>query len=113
MIFIISGDIEKFRSAQEAYKILSDSDQRQQYDNGTLNSNGDSFGSSSDWETNAREEFSKVFFNIFGSGQSRTRPPPKPKKTRDVVLSLGVKLEDIYCGKTFSVKIDRYASQLG
>eukprot|EP00440_Ansanella_granifera_P047969 gb/GFBE01051962.1/.p1 GENE.gb/GFBE01051962.1/~~gb/GFBE01051962.1/.p1 ORF type:complete len:512 (+),score=191.56 gb/GFBE01051962.1/:1-1536(+) len=90
------GDPEKFKEITRAYEVLSDSEKRSKYDRfGEEGLEGDG-GDAGD-----------IFEAFFGGGRGGPRGQRKRQKTKDVVQSLKVTLEQMYSGQTKKMAITR------
>lgn len=89
------GDPEKFKDISRAYEVLGDPQKRERYDRGgeeAVSDDGPGGGSGD-------------IFDLLRGGGGGGRN--KRRKTEDVVHKLDVTLEDIYCGKTRKMAINR------
>jgi len=100
----------KFKEIAEAYSVLSDTEQKSQYD--AYGHNGP--GSSQDWDPFAgfRDHFGQDIFNeFFGrhqAGRNRSRKPPKPRGS-DIKVSMNLSFMEAVLGTTKEVIVDRNA----
>jgi DnaJ family protein A protein 2 len=84
----------KFKEISEAYETLSDSTKRDNYDNyGKEGQQGGGFSNMED-----------IFEQMMGGGRRR---PRGAQRTKDMVTSVKVKLQDIYNSKVKKMKISR------
>mmetsp|Transcript_56250 Transcript_56250/g.131764 ORF Transcript_56250/g.131764 Transcript_56250/m.131764 type:complete len:513 (+) Transcript_56250:71-1609(+) len=90
------GDPEKFKEITRAYEVLSDSNKRERYDQ---------FGEEG-LETDGPGDPTDIFESIFGGG-GRGGGRKQRQKTKDVVQTLKVTLEQMYNGATKKMAITR------
>jgi len=91
------GDPETFKEITQAYEVLSDPDKRARYDQGGEDAvSGDGGGNPTD-----------VFDMFFGGGGGGRSQKPRRRKTKDVVHTLSVTLEQLYNGATKKMAVNR------
>eukprot|EP00440_Ansanella_granifera_P020074 gb/GFBE01021809.1/.p1 GENE.gb/GFBE01021809.1/~~gb/GFBE01021809.1/.p1 ORF type:complete len:512 (+),score=193.29 gb/GFBE01021809.1/:1-1536(+) len=91
------GDPEKFKEITRAYEVLSDSEKRAKYDKyGEEGLENDGPGDAGD-----------IFEAFFGGGRGGGRRQQKRQKTKDVVQTLKITLEQMYSGATKKMAITR------
>ncbi len=102
-----SGAAEKFKEAQEAYAVLSDSDKRKKYDqyghSAFENQSGTGGFDFSDMD------FSDIFGDLFGSGFGFNfggRNTSRSTKGRDSILRVNLTFEEAVNGTTKTLKIN-------
>jgi len=88
---------EKFKEISEAYGILSNPDKKAKYDSGGNINLEDLFGNAG--SSNPFDAFESFF-------SSQRRQPAKPRG-RDLSLTIGIDLEDIYYGNEKTIKYNR------
>tara|TARA_R110001592_G_scaffold61361_4_gene187022 strand:- start:608 stop:1630 length:1023 start_codon:yes stop_codon:yes gene_type:complete len=93
-----SGE-EKFKEIAEAYDILSHADKKAKYDSGGGVRLEDLFGGMGG--TNPFDSFESFF------SQSQGRQNHRQQKGRDLSITIGLDLEDIYYGKEKTIKYSR------
>jgi len=105
------GSKEKFQDVGKAYKVLSDSSLRQKYD--TYGEEGLQGGGMEGFNPfdlfsgmNSGGGFGNLFGNMFNMGGNQNSKH-KPEKGPDMKYNLNVKMEDLYKGKTMSLKIKK------
>ena len=91
-----SGE-EKFKEISEAYGVLSNPDKKAKYDSGGRINLEDLFGG-----MNTNNPFD-AFESFFSGGRTHQRQP----KGRDLSITIGLDLEDIYYGKEKTIKYNR------
>ncbi len=101
---------DKFKEAQEAYAVLSDSEKRQQYDqygHAAFQNNGGGNGAGGYDFSNFdfSDIFGEMFGNSFGFG-SRGQNSNRHKKGRDTLLHLNLSFEDAVFGTKKEIKLD-------
>lgn len=90
---------EKFKSVTHAYDVLSDPQQRQQYDMGGGQSGTGGFGG-----------FGDIFDTFFGGGFGGSAgPQSRAQRGQDALIRLDVSLEDVMFGVEREVTIDTAA----
>lgn len=106
---------EKFKELNEAYSILSDSQQRQRYDR--FGHAGIGGVGASARGANPSDFFSSIFDNFdigsifgggFGSTQRTRRQQQGPQRGENVVLDLSLSFEEAYSGVSKKVKMPFY-----
>lgn len=103
------GDTSMFQKVEEAYRILSDPQKRQQYDNPTPNMGGFSFGFGPDMFNMSGMEsdfFSQVFGQRAGNPFTQQRFQKQLFRTQ-----IAITLEDAYFGKSQVMKIQTPTEQ--
>ena len=97
----------KFKEISHAYEILSDKDKRATYDSFGLdavnNSGAGGGGNPFDMFSNIFNQ-SNGFENVFNMG---SRTSSKRRKSENVVKTLDINLEDIYCKKSFNINFEK------
>ena len=90
---------EQFKLVTHAYDVLSDTQQRQHYDNppqaGFGGGNAGNFGG-----------FGDIFESFFGGGGSNRGPRSRRERGQDALIRVEVNLEDIIFGVTREVEVD-------
>lgn len=86
---------EKFKLVTHAYDVLSDPQQRQQYDLGPQAGFGGNFGG-----------FGDIFETFFGGGGSTRGPRSRRERGQDALLRLEVELEDVIFGTHRDIEVD-------
>ena len=109
---------EKFKEAQEAYAVLSDSNKRKQYDqygHAAFENNGMGGASGFDFSD---FDFSDIFGDIFGGGFGgfgfgNQRSSGRVRKGRDTVVNVKLKFEEAVfgCKKTIKVNVNDTCSE--
>jgi len=98
---------EKFKLMSAAYEVLSDDDKRGTYDRfGAEGLKGGGGGGG----PGGMDPFD-IFGQMFGGGRGRRQRDDS--RTEDVVHELGVSLQDLYCGKTKKLAINRQVLAAG
>ena len=93
-----SGDAaERFKQVTHAYDVLSDPQQRQQYD---LGGSG-SFGGASGFGG-----FGDIFETFFGGSQQQRGPRSRRERGQDALLRVEVELDEIVFGTTRQLEVD-------
>ncbi len=85
---------EQFKLVTHAYEVLSDPQQRQQYDHGGQSGQG-GFGG-----------FGDIFESFFGGGFQQQGPADRAQRGQDALIRLDVELQDILFGSSREVTID-------
>jgi molecular chaperone DnaJ len=88
---------ERFKQVTHAYDVLSDPQQRQQYDLG--GSGG--FGGASGFGG-----FGDIFETFFGGGQQQRGPRSRRERGQDALLRVEVDLDEIVFGTTRTLEVD-------
>jgi molecular chaperone DnaJ len=91
---------EKFKTAKEAYDILSDPQKRAAYDrfgHAGVNQGGAGFGGGSTADAFG-DMFGDVFSDIFGGGRGRGGGRPNVQRGADLLYDLEMTLEDAVTG---------------
>ena len=88
---------ERFKLVTHAYDVLSDPQQRQQYDLG--GSGG--FGGASGFNG-----FGDIFETFFGGGQQQRGPRSRRERGQDALLRVEVELDEIVFGTTRQLEVD-------
>ncbi|ODQ64466.1 DnaJ-domain-containing protein [Nadsonia fulvescens var. elongata DSM 6958] len=99
---------DKFKEVSHAYEILSDNQKREIYDSyGEEGLNGGGMGGGMDG--NPEDLFSHFFGGMGGmfGGQGGPQRETGPRKSKDIVHTLKVKLEDLYKGKVAKLKLTK------
>lgn len=95
-----SGDAaERFKLVTHAYDVLSDPQQRQQYDLGGSGGFGGGGGANFGG-------FGDIFETFFGAGQSQRGPRSRRERGQDALLRVEVELEEIVFGTTRQLEVD-------
>ncbi|WP_099187348.1 molecular chaperone DnaJ [Tepidibacter mesophilus] len=102
---------EKFKEANEAYEVLSDSQKRQNYDQfGHAGANG-GFGGHGGFDFNGsgfggfEDIFGDMFGDIFGGGRSRRRNGPE--RGSDIRYRMSISFEEAAFGTEKEININR------
>lgn len=103
---------EKFKEAQEAYAILSDTEKRKQYDqfgHSAFNNNG--MGGFSGFEGFDFGNMSDIFEDLFGgmgfsTGRSYNKRTNSPRKGNDILYRMTIDFEEAVYGTKKDIKID-------
>jgi DnaJ homolog subfamily A member 2 len=94
------GDEHTFKEINAAYEILSDEEKRAKYDKYGLEGLEDGAGGGG---AGGHEDLFNMFF---GGGRGR-RGSSGPRRSEDMNHPIGVSLEDLYCGKTVKLAVNR------
>ena len=86
---------EKFKLVTHAYDVLSDPQQRQQYDLGGQGGFGGGFGG-----------FGDIFETFFGASQRTTGPRSRRERGQDALLRIEVDLGDVVFGTKREIEVD-------
>ena len=94
------GDTAKFQQVEEAYRVLSDSQKRAEYDN-PVQQMGPNHFHFNFGQGNVEDIFAQFGFDMFGR-----RHPPQPKRNKDIRSELVMTLKDTLSdqNKTLSIK---------
>ena len=102
---------EKFKEAQEAYAVLSDSNKRQQYDqfgHAAFENNG--FGGAGAQGFDFGDfDFSDIFGDLFGQGfgfGGRGQGKNRPRRGNDTLMRMNLTFEEAVFGSSKSINID-------
>lgn len=107
----------KFKEAQEAYAVLSDSQKRKQYDqfgHAAFNNNGGGYGGfnggggSAFGDFDFSDIFGDIFGGAFGGGSSRGRNANAPRKGSDMEMNMTVTFDEAAFGteKEITLNLD-------
>jgi molecular chaperone DnaJ len=100
---------EKFKEANEAYQVLSDSDKRSQYDRfGHAAFQGPQAGGGFggfDFSQGFEDVFSDIFGDFFGTGRGRSRS--RSRRGDDLRYDLEIDFEDAHRGAERIIKVAR------
>lgn len=88
---------ERFKLVTHAYDVLSDSQQRQQYDLGGSGGQGGASGFGG---------FGDIFETFFGGGQQQRGPRSRRERGQDALLRVDVELGEIVFGTTRQLEVD-------
>jgi len=89
---------EKFKAVTHAYDVLSDPQQRQQYDLGGSGSGlggGGNFGG-----------FGDIFETFFGGGQQTRGPRSRRERGQDALVRVDIELEEVVFGTKREIEVD-------
>ncbi|KRF31156.1 molecular chaperone DnaJ [Yonghaparkia sp. Soil809] len=89
---------ERFKLVTHAYDVLSDPNQRQQYDLGGAGGFGGGGG--------GFNGFGDIFETFFGGGQQQRGPRSRRERGQDALLRVEVELEEIVFGTTRQLEVD-------
>lgn len=89
---------ERFKLVTHAYEVLSDPDQRRNYDMGGQGGFGGGFGG-------ANFGFGDIFDTFFGGGQSRG-PRSRAERGQDALIRIELSLKEAVFGAAKSIEID-------
>lgn len=102
---------EKFKEAQEAYAVLSDSDKRQKYDQFGHAAFEQSYGSGGGYDFSGFD-FSDIFSDLFGSGfgfssfGGRNTNTTRSRKGEDRLVRMNLTFEEAAFGTNKTLKLD-------
>ena len=99
----------KFKELSHAYEILSDSDKRSTYDSfglDAVNNSGNMGGNPFDMFSNIFSQ-SNGFENMFNMSSGRTSTTKRTRKSKNVMKTLDINLEDIYCKKSLNINFEK------
>lgn len=88
---------EKFKLVTHAYDVLSDANQRQQYDLGPQAGFGGAAGFGG---------FGDIFETFFGGGNRRSGPRSRRERGQDALIRVDVDLDDIIFGVRRDIEVD-------
>lgn len=100
-----AGADEKFKEVKEAYEVLSDDQQRAQYDQFGHTDPNQGFGGGGDF--GGFGGFEDIFSTFFGGGGTRRRDPNAPRQGADLQYTMSLNFEDVIEGKETEVEIPR------
>ncbi|CAN5254731.1 molecular chaperone DnaJ [soil metagenome] len=87
---------ERFKAVTHAYDVLSDPQQRQQYDlGGSGSGGGGNFGG-----------FGDIFETFFGGGQQSRGPRSRRERGQDALVRVDIELEEVVFGTTREIEVD-------
>jgi DnaJ homolog subfamily A member 2 len=99
----------KFKELSHAYEILSDTDKRSTYDSfglDAVNNSGNMGGNPFDMFSNIFSQ-SNGFENMFNMSSGRTSTSNRTRKSKNVMKTLDINLEDIYCKKSLNINFEK------
>ncbi|EJQ47578.1 molecular chaperone DnaJ [Bacillus mycoides] len=94
--------IEKFKEVQEAYEVLSDDQNRAQYDQFGHAGPNQGFGGG---DFGGGFGFEDIFSSFFGGGGGRRRDPNAPRQGADLQYQVTLEFEEAIFGKELNVEI--------
>ena len=100
-----AGADEKFKEVKEAYEVLSDDQQRAQYDQFGHTDPNQGFGGGGDF--GGFGGFEDIFSTFFGGGGTRRRDPNAPRQGADLQYTMALNFEDVIAGKETEIEIPR------
>ncbi len=100
-----AGADEKFKEVKEAYEVLSDDQQRAQYDQFGHTDPNQGFGGGGDF--GGFGGFEDIFSTFFGGGGTRRRDPNAPRQGADLQYTMSLNFEDVIDGKETEIEIPR------